>query len=481
MIKWIILFSVLYLSMLIFLSLRSRKKVKSSIDYIFAGSNIGSALGFMTFAATLFSTFTLMGMPDFFRVNGAGAWIFLAVSDGAMVFLILWFALHLRRKVSEKEFSGISSLLQNAYRSKIAGYVYFAGVFIFLIPYVAIQIRGVSIFLNATFPAFLPVWAWAMLIVVIMLIYSEIGGLKAIMYADSLQGLILLTVIWIIAMNCLRFFGGFENMFDEVEKVNSTLLSVPGPQGLFNIQFLVASLLVIMLIPVTQPQLTTRLVVMKDLKETHKMAIGVGIFANLIIFPTLILGYYGAVRYPAESTAGFIAKVLLFDQPGAVAALAIIGLIAAALSTSDSQIFALGTEFRSLLKGRDKTVMLRTRLAIIFFGIAAMVFSILSSDELVLLARVSFAGTALLAPMIFTAIFLKKKPGVIIPVMTFTCLIIFILSLLGWIPDQIFRIRMDLLLLVFLGIFTLIINLFTTDGKNADPAAGNPGSHVHGM
>ncbi|MGM0474836.1 MAG: hypothetical protein ACQERV_11880, partial [Bacteroidota bacterium] len=206
-----------------------------------------------------------------------------------------------------------------------------------------------------------------------------------------------------------------------------------------------------------------------------------GIFANLIIFPTLILGYYGAVKYPAESTAGFIANVLLFDQPGAVAALAIIGLIAAALSTSDSQIFALGTEFRSLLKGTDKMVMLRTRLAIVFFGMAAMVFSILSSDELVLLARVSFAGTALLAPMIFTAIFLKKKPGIIIPVMTFACLIIFILSLLGWIPDQIFRIRMDLLLLVILGIFTLIINLFTTDGKNAASAAGNPGSHPNGV
>jgi uncharacterized membrane protein len=65
--------------------------------------------------------------------------------------------------------------------------------------------------------------------------------------------------------------------------------------------------------------------------------------------------------------------------------------------------------------------------------------------------------------------------------MTFVCLIIFILSLLGWIPDQIFSIRMDLLLLVFLGIFTLIINLFTTDGKKTDPDAGNPGTDVHRM
>ena len=94
---------------------------------------MGAVLGFLTFAATLFSTFTLMGMPDFFRIHGVGAWIFLAVSDGAVVFFIVWFGIHLRRKAAEKEFNGISSLLQSSYQSKMAGYIYFAGAFIFLI------------------------------------------------------------------------------------------------------------------------------------------------------------------------------------------------------------------------------------------------------------------------------------------------------------------------------------------------------------
>ncbi len=460
MVTWIVILSILYVSLLIFLSLRSRSRIRTSGDYIFAGSNIGALLGFLTFAATMFSTFTLMGMPDFFRVNGVGAWIFLAVSDGAVVFLIVWFGIHLRKKAAEKDFNGISSLLRSAYGSRAAGLVYFAGVFIFLIPYVAIQVRGVAIFLYATFPEFLPVWGWALLIVVVMLVYSEIGGLKAIMYADSFQGLILLTVIWIIALNCLRWFGGIGNMFADVEELNVALLSVPGPDGLFNFQFLLASLIVILMIPVTQPQLTSRIIVMKDIRATHRMAIGVGIFANLVIFPTLILGFYGAVRYPTDSTAQFISKVLLFDQPDIVAALAIIGLVAAALSTSDSQIFALGTEFRSLLSGDDRKLMLRTRVAIIFFGMAALVFSILSSDELVLLARVSFAGTALMAPMIFTAVFSKVKPGTVIPLATLAALVLFIFSLLGWIPDQYWNIRLDLLLLTFLGVFAAIVGLY---------------------
>ena len=460
MVTWIAVLSILYVSLLISLSIRTRRKARTSRDYIFAGSNIGALLGFLTFAATLFSTFTLMGMPDFFRIHGVGAWIFLAVSDGALVFLIVWFGVHLRKKAAEKDFSGISSMLRSAYGSRTAGLVYFAGAFIFLIPYVAIQIRGVAIFLNATFPEFLPVWAWALAIIVIMLVYSEIGGLKAIMYADSFQGLILLAVIWIVAVNCIRWFGGIGHMFSEIEKVNVALLSVPGPEGLFNFQFLLASLVVILLIPVTQPQLSTRIIVMKDIHATHRMAVGVGIFANLIIFPTLILGFYGAARYPSDTTAQFISKVLLFDQPAMVAALAIIGLVAAALSTSDSQIFALGTEFRALLSGDDRKLMIRTRLAIICFGVAALVFSILSSDELVLLARVSFAGTALMAPMIFAAVFSKRKPGVVIPLVTVAALVLFILSLLGWIPDQFWNIRLDLMLLVFLGVFSAVVSIY---------------------
>ena len=51
------------------------------------------------------------------------------------------------------------------------------------------KIRGVGIFLNATFPDFLPVWGWATAMVAVLLTYSESGGLKAIIHADAIQGL----------------------------------------------------------------------------------------------------------------------------------------------------------------------------------------------------------------------------------------------------------------------------------------------------
>ncbi|MEQ9209565.1 MAG: hypothetical protein RLN96_06955, partial [Pseudomonadales bacterium] len=93
---------------------------------------------------------------------------------------------------------------------------------------------------------------------------------------------------------------------------------------------------------------------MKSLKSVHIMAFAVGFFAILVILPTAFIGLYGAINYEGASTSDFLSNALLFDQANPVAALAVVGLFAACLSTTNAQIFALGTELRSLLSGEDK-------------------------------------------------------------------------------------------------------------------------------
>ena len=86
MITWFWILSIIYISLLIYASTRTYKKDRSIDDFMLAGSNIGSLLGVLTYAAALFSAFIFMGMPDFFRTHGIGAWIFLGVADAAVAF-----------------------------------------------------------------------------------------------------------------------------------------------------------------------------------------------------------------------------------------------------------------------------------------------------------------------------------------------------------------------------------------------------------
>lgn len=451
-----IIAAIVYLSILIFLVRRTRVKEKTTSNYLLGGGNIGFVIGLFTTAATLFSAFTVVGMPDFFRTHGIGAWIFLAVSDTMMVYALLRVGEILRRKARKLDFKGMSGLMAATYESKWAGYVAFGGAVIFLIPYIAVQISGISIFLNAAFPDAIPVWGWSLIIVAIMVIYSETGGLRAIMYNDTLQGILLFITIWIIGYNCIEHFGSIGSMFKKVASVNEHLLSVPGPKGLFTPQFFIISAIAIICLPFTQPQISTRVVIMKSSSSLRKMAIGLGVVAILIILPTLFMGMYGAVLYPESSTQEFIGHVLLYDQASGIAALGLIGLIAAAISTSDSQIFALGSELRSLLTLDDKKAVSITRIFILVFGLLALIFSIVSTEHLVLLARTSFTGTAMMAPMILVGILSAKKLSRLMPLMTLMALLVFILAKLGILPSKIGMFEMEIILFFSLAMAALI-------------------------
>lgn len=464
MLSYLFIIGTLYIGILMFFSWRTKKQIKTSSDFMLGGAKIGVVIGLMTFAATLFSTFTLLGMPDFSRANGVGAWIFLAFSDAIMVFLILWFGFYLRKRVGKSPYQGMSVLLQKCYQNRMAGYLYFTAVFLFLIPYIAIQIRGVAIFLVSAFPDFIPVWGWSIGIVLIMLIYSELGGLKAIIYADSLQGTLLLIVVWIVAFNCLNQVGGWNALFERIATIDKELLSTPGPKGLLTPQFLIASTIAILMIPVTQPQLSTRLVIMKNYNALKRMATAVGFFAMLVILPTIIIGMYGAIYYADASTSEFLGGVLLGEQHEMIAAFIIIGLFAAAMSTSDSQLFAMGNEIRGLLGLKEDDNLRPVRLVIFLFALSALIFSLVSSDELVLLARLSFSGTALMGPMIILGIFSNRPNGIAMVLLSLLALLIFILSNLGWFPKHILSFKTDLFLMIILGLAGLI-NYFYINKK----------------
>lgn len=451
-----IIAGAVYLAILIFLVRRTRVKEKTTSNYLLGGGNIGFVIGLFTTAATLFSAFTVVGMPDFFRTHGIGAWIFLAVSDTMMVYALIRVGEILRRKARRLDFKGMSGLMATTYKTKLAGYVAFGGAVIFLIPYIAVQISGISIFLNAAFPDAIPVWSWSLIIVAIMVLYSETGGLRAIMYNDTLQGILLFVTIWIIGYNCIEHFGSIESMFAKVASVNNQLLSVPGPKGLFTAQFFIISAIAIISLPFTQPQISTRVVIMKSSSSLRKMAIGLGVVAILIILPTMFMGMYGAVLYPDASTQDFIGHVLLYDQASGIAALGLIGLIAAAISTSDSQIFALGSELRSLLTLDDKKAVSITRIFILVFGLLALVFSIVSTEHLVLLARTSFTGTAMMAPMILVGILSFKKLSRLMPLITLAALIIFILAKIGIVPTKIWVLEMEIVLFLCLALAAFI-------------------------
>jgi len=175
-----------------------------------------------------------------------------------------------------------------------------------------------------------------------------------------------------------------------------------------------------------------------------------------VFVSTALIGLYGSVKYTHSSTKEFVEHALLFDQPDIVAALAIVGLFAAVLSTSNAQIFALGSEFRSLLTGDEKSNFKMTKVALFFFALIVLVFSVLMGDELVLLARMSFTGTSMITPIIIIGVISKRKPGIELIIVSGMALVIFLLTLFEIIPTKLADMRIDLTLHSLLFITAIV-------------------------
>jgi SSS family solute:Na+ symporter len=452
--SWLIVFTILYVFALVLIVRASKSKNSGFKEYLLGGK-IGVIVGFLTFSATLFSTFTLMGMPDFFRTHGVGAWIFLGVTDTAMAFIVLRFGLSLREKYNHNNYLNVSSIIVDNYGNKFSKYVYWSGIFIFLIPYVAIQIKGIADFLGSSGLLSLPPFFWGLILTIIIVLYSSLGGFRAIVLSDTLQGIILFIATIIIGAVCIHKIGGINSMFDKINEINPQLLSTPGPKKLFTYQYLISSFIVISIMPISQPQLFTRIVLIED-KRFKSMVIATGIFAFLIILPTIFIGLYGAILYPDHSDSEFWYFTLIRDQPNVLSGLIIVGLFAAAMSTADSQLFALQSE---VLRKQEKINFL-SKLPIVFFAALALVLATISHQELVILARYSFAGTALLVPLILAGVFTKKKLGMVIPIAILLSLLVYLISISSKgsiIPNEFLKLRLDILLLVCTSLVSLVV------------------------
>jgi SSS family solute:Na+ symporter len=111
------------------------------------------------------------------------------------------------------------------------------------------------------------------------------------------------------------------------------------------------------------------------------------------------------------------------------------------------------------MKGEEKKVMRIVRISLFVFAVIVMLFSTVMSDELALLARVSFTGTAMMAPIVLMAVISKGKPAKGFIVISSVAFITYLLSLANVVPDSICGLRLDLSLYGFLLIASILLQL----------------------
>ncbi len=436
----------------------SRLTIKSNSNtnhhYLF-GSGFGFMLSFFGIAASLFSTFTLQGMPAFFKNHGIASWVFLGITDVCLASLLLYFGLkmrHFARNLSinnlaisnsaiNKQAKSPKNLTEWLKQSGLPKWVvlfFVMSVTVFMIPYITIQIKGTAMLLQTAIPLGSSHFLWSLFMVMLMMAYSWFGGIRAIFVTDMVQGLVLLLTVWAIAFFAINASGGMGNLFAQVATIEPALLSAPGPKGVLNWQFLLIGFISIVLMPYVQPQLFTRVLVAKDDKTFARSTVALAVFAILVILPTLFIGLRSVTVAQAMPEGD---------------ALFIVGVLGAAMSTADSQLMAIGTEWGSAVTEQDIQKHPKAKVLVKSIGaivaVVALMLAQTSFKSLVLFSINSFIGTSLLLPIVVASVLPKtgcnKQRWLLIGSSVFA-VAIFLPVLFGILPKMVFGLRIELYL-----------------------------------
>jgi SSS family solute:Na+ symporter len=405
---------LVYLLAVLYLGYRGwRAQGPGLAEFFVAGRTLGPMVGFLTWSATLFSAFTLVGLPGFFYIHGIGSWPFIAFADTFMGIFFYVIGRRLWRLSRERNLVTPVELLTVHYRSPALGLVAVAVSVLFLLPYLAIQMIGVGRLLEGATGGAIPYLGGTILLLVVTVVYSELGGMRAVAWTDALQGSLFFVVFYVTAaVFVVREWGSLGALFQAVAEQQPALLSVPGPRGYFTHATLISLFILIVGMPLTQPQLAIRFFVARSERTLRLMTVASATFATLVVIPALLIGLGGAARFPDLASGDLVLPTIVSRTMGPfLAGLVVCAVVASAMSTVDSQVLVLGSllakdGYAPVSGERDEARLLRVaRLTMLVCMVAAFLIALRPVPLIIQLSLLSFAGTLQLAPAYLGALF----------------------------------------------------------------------------
>lgn len=395
---------------------QARSKLGSGVnDFFLAGRALGGIIAALTYSATTYSAFMLVGLAGFTYIGGVGALGFELIYLSGLI-LVAFFGPRFWLVGNRYNYLTPTEMLGDRYDSRAVSVVTAVAAVIFLIPYSAVQLIGIGALLEGISGGAIPYIAGVSIAAVIAVYWTWTGGLKAVAWTDSLQAAVMLTVaVLSVIFIVYRAFEGFGGMFSQLETQYPQWLTVPGP-GFFNVNAFVGLTLPWFFFSLSNPQVSQRLFMPASLGQMRIMVMGFLIFGFIYTLVSIIWGFSARLLLPNLEVADSATPVLLSMNivPGIVALLVMLGISAAAISTVNSIILSLSSMVcRDVFKNISREIdeereLLIGRVFVPLFTLFILAFATLRLDLIAALSVASSAGLLVMVPALIGAFFWRR-------------------------------------------------------------------------
>jgi len=396
-------------------SLLKSKNTKE--DYYLASGSISPGLVGLSAVATNNSGYMFIGVIGYTYATGlASIWLMLGWIAGDFLASTL---VHSRlrdatERTGQVSYAGILSHWHGE-RYKLLQRAIALISLLFLLAYASAQLVAGSKALHVLFDW--PLWAGAVLGSVMVVLYCFAGGIRASIWTDAAQSVVMIFSMGLLLVVAIGELGGISSAIDQMSAIDGFLdwfpkdLALPGVAGgiLFAVSWMFAGLSVI-----GQPHVMVRFMALNDADKMrqarlwyyswyllfYSMATGIGLLSRL---------YLGDVgTFDAELALPSMAEQLLSPT---LVGLILAGIFAATMSTADSLILSCSASLtHDLLPHKiESTHLLKG--ATVLITLAALVWALLNSQSVFSLVIMAWSGLASAFAPLLIVLCLGKKPS----------------------------------------------------------------------
>ena len=345
----VLIILIAYLLINLYLGIRaSRKSAKENADsgflsnYFVGSRSMGGVVLAMTLVATYTSASSFLGGPGLASTYGM-SWSWVAGVQIGAAFLTLGvlgkkFALISRRTNAVT----INDYLRARYDSPAVVIICGIAMVVFFTTQMIAQFIGGATLLQSV--TGLPYWAGLLLFGAVVVIYTSVGGFKAVVTTDTIQGLVMTVGTFLLLFFIIRAGGGMDSIVSSLDAGNPGWdLMGKGPYGAdipaMRPGALISFWVLVGVAVLGLPQTAVRCMAFKDTKSMHRaMIYGTAVIGVLMIGMHLA----GTLAFPLlpegglESTDQVIPYVVMKYMPAWAAGLFLAAPLAAVMSTIDS-------------------------------------------------------------------------------------------------------------------------------------------------
>lgn len=414
-VQWIWWGIAIYVVLGLIVAYLSRNHTIGTVSGYFLGNRaLGGFVSALSYSATTYSAFMLVGLAGLIYKGGVGALGFEFIYFSGMV-LVVFFGPRFWLVGKEYNYITPSDLLSDRYQSRSVGVVTALASSIFLIPYSAVQLAGVGYLLSGMTNNAISFTTGTIIALVLALVFSLIAGLRSVAWTDALQSLIMIVSSTLVVLLVVYSLGGFSTLFATISQEHAGWLTVPG-NGFFSIANFLGLTLPWFFFSLSNPQVSQRLFMPASMTNLRRMLIGFMGFGFVYTLVSVLWGFSALTQFPELSTADLATPSLLasIHVPPALGIIVMIGIMAAAVSTIDSILLTLASliarnVYGASYKRQDDKNQLRVgKIVIPIIAILAYLFAGLQINLIAVLSVAASAGLLVMVPAIIGAFFWKK-------------------------------------------------------------------------